>query len=71
MLVGFDFVGSHFFGEHPKTIKITTPWNLLRTQMGDLARELHIEGCKVVNCSPISTLSFWPKKTLAAALPAG
>jgi hypothetical protein len=71
VLLGFDFCGSHFFGEHPKEFRITTPWQQLRTHMAPLAADLYLEGCEVVNCSPISALYFWPKKTLAEALATG
>lgn len=71
MLLGFDFRGSHFFGEHPPALKVSTPWNTLARSMSELARDLSAEGCQVVNCSKISALRFWPKKPLAEALAAG
>lgn len=71
MLVGFDFKGSHFFGEHPKEIRVSTPWDMLMRHMGQLAADLASERCEVVNCSKKSALRFWPKKSLAEALAAG
>lgn len=71
MLVGFDFQGSHFFGEHPKEIRITTPWGILMRHMSEFAADLSREGCEVLNCSERSRLTFWPKRTLAEALPPG
>lgn len=68
VLVGFDFQGTHFFGEHPKEFRTTTPWDQLMLHMGPLARDLDLAGCRVVNCSPTSALRFWPKQTLAEAL---
>lgn len=71
MLVGFDFKGTHFFGDHPKELKVSTPWDLLRRHMSELARDLHADGCKVINTSMHSALTFWPKKPLAEALASG
>jgi hypothetical protein len=71
VLVGFDFVGSHFFGEHPKAMRITSPWDQLALHMAPLASALAAQGCEVINCSPISALRYWPKKSLAEALDAG
>lgn len=68
MLVGFDFRGSHFFGEHPKELRITSPWDQMNASMAPLAETLAVEGCEVVNCSPISTLTYWPKRSLVEAL---
>lgn len=68
MLVGFDFKGSHFFGEHPKELRITSPWPAMVANMSTLAEALALEGCEVVNCSPISTLTYWPKRSLVEAL---
>jgi hypothetical protein len=36
--------------------------------MAGLAEALAVEGCEVVNCSPISTLTYWPKRSLVDAL---
>lgn len=71
MLLGFDFRGSHFFGEHPVQIRISTPWDTLARHMSELAADLAAERCEVLNCSSKSALRFWPKKTLAEALAAG
>lgn len=68
LLVGFDFVGSHFFGEHPKSMRITSPWTQMARHMASLASALAQQGCEVVNCSSISTLNYWPKRSLADAL---
>jgi hypothetical protein len=71
VLIGFDFCGSHFFGEHPKEMRVTSPWDELGASMAPLAEALAREQCEVVNCSPISRLTYWPKKTLAEALATG
>lgn len=71
MLVGFDFGGTHFFGEHPHRLKKETPWPALIRSMTQLAVDLARERCPVINCSPSSALPFWPKKTLAEALAVG
>jgi hypothetical protein len=39
--------------------------------MAPLAEALAFERCDVINCSPISRLTYWPKKTLAEALATG
>lgn len=52
-------------------MRITSPWDQMNASMSRLAEELAAEGCEVVNCSPISTLTYWPKRTLAEALELG
>jgi hypothetical protein len=71
VLIGFDFCGSHFFGDHPKEMRITSPWDQMAACMSDLAEALALERCQVINCSPVSRLTYWPKKTIAEALAAG
>lgn len=49
-------------------MRVTSPWDQMARNMASLAEALMLEGCEVINCSPISTLKFWPKRSLADAL---
>lgn len=68
VLVGFDFAGSHFFGDHPRELAKTSAFDRMREGMGELARDLYDNRVEVINCSARSALTFWPKRTLAEAL---
>lgn len=70
LLVGFDFAGTHFFGEHPKPLHGASDYAQMRASMTRMALDLHAAGVTVVNCSPKSALSFWPKLPLFDCLPA-
>lgn len=73
VLVGFDMridKGKHFFGDHkyssdrPSQANVQRWAEILDRQAPALARC----GCRVVNCSPVSTLKAFPKMTLAEAI---
>lgn len=69
LLVGFDFYGTHFFGEHPKPLSANSNFEAMRASMCQMAEELHLAGVTVVNCSAHSRLTFWPKYPLFDCLP--
>ena len=66
LLLGFDLKGSHFFGEHPKPLKNTTP-ERFRTfiRQFDSWNEKKIP---VVNCTQGSALKRFPCVNLEDAL---
>jgi hypothetical protein len=49
-------------------MRITSPWDQMNASMAPLAEALAVERCEVVNCSPTSTLTYWPKRSLVEAL---
>lgn len=70
VLVGMDFYGTHFFGEHPAGLSTpdTETFKQMRSNMTMLANDLHRLGVHVVNTSAKSKLVFWPKLPLFDAL---
>lgn len=68
MLLGFDFCGTHFFGEHPPPVKINSEFPMMIRSMAPMAADLAAERVQVLNCSQISQLTFWPKVRLETAL---
>ncbi|MGE0803096.1 MAG: hypothetical protein AB7O55_32750 [Lautropia sp.] len=59
LLFGFDMQGTHYFGPH-KTLPNTTEsrFEVFRTQFSRYAKGVTAE---VVNCTPASTLTCFPK----------
>lgn len=77
VLVGFDMRRDavdgkpdqvHWFGDHPKSLTNTPPFDHFIRGMGELAADLHRHGIEVVNCSQRSALPYWRKASLADAL---
>jgi len=72
ILVGFDMRASdgvqHWFGEHPPRLRTELPFARWIKAFGPLADDLRAEGVDVVNVSPDSALTHFPKATLADAL---
>lgn len=68
VLLGFDFKGTHFFGEHPQKIK--RPSNFMRcmAQMTASAPVLAKMGARIINCSPDSALTCFKSMRLDDAL---
>lgn len=70
LLVGFDFrgdLGIHFFGEHPylPSDRDFPLWTRLLDEQAPVIAE---RGVSVVNCSPVSALTAYPKMSLEEAL---
>jgi hypothetical protein len=63
-LLGFDMHGSHFFGEHPKSLATTTP-DRLREHLRQFSKWY---GPAVVNCTPGSALTHFRMSTIEAEL---
>lgn len=73
ILVGFDMRvdrGRHFFGDHPYTSNNPSEKNVARwaKHLDSQAPVLAERGIEVVNCSPVSAVTAFPKMTLEQAL---
>lgn len=70
VLLGFDFHGTHFFGQYTNGCSNTTAKSRgNHAQQMALWRRLH-PGVEVVNCTPGSALTVFPMGELDAYLPA-
>jgi len=69
LLLGIDLTGPHYHPDHPAPLGNPTAarFALFHTQFANYARE-HLRGVEVLNCSPVSTLSCFPKCSLTDAL---
>lgn len=54
----------HWHGEYPWT-RMHESWVTKGEQMGYCAERLKAVGVEVINCSPVSTLPYWPIRPLA------
>jgi hypothetical protein len=73
LLVGIDCNlehGPHWHGRHPYQMNNPAPSNVKRWRAAfdSVASKLHALGIDVVNCSPISALTNYPKMTVPEAL---
>lgn len=68
LLFGIDLVGKHYHADHPKPLgnPDENRFQLFRAQFADYAQL--IKGIEVLNCSPISTITCFPKCTIEEAL---
>lgn len=67
LLLGFDMRGGHFFGSHPSPLKNPGPGQFARFQLQFAKMRIPV-GVEVINCTPGSALSCFPRRTLAEAL---
>lgn len=75
ILVGYDMQldsGSHWHGDHPNNLNNPTRPNVERWRktIDNNAQTLQNLGIKVINCSPVSALTRYPKMSLVEALAA-
>lgn len=72
LLLGFDCNAPagkrHWFGDHPKPLRQDHPYAKWVQNFTKLACDLRTEGVEVVNCSPRSALTCWPKMTIEEAI---
>lgn len=72
VLVGFDCTdgpqGSHWFGEHPGILNKVSPYKKFAEAFAEIGADLKREGCQVINCSPLTALTCFPKGDLADVL---
>lgn len=54
----------HWHGEYPWT-RFNESWDIKGRQFGYCAQRLKGVGVEVINCSPVSTLPYWPIRDLA------
>lgn len=68
--VGFDFTGDHWHGEHPPPLKNPRQRTLDKwcRRFDDQAKTLRRLGVEVVNLSPASMLTAYPKLTFEQAM---
>lgn len=60
----------HWHNEYPWT-RFNDSWDIKQKQMGYGAAALKAANCEVINCSPVSTLPFWPIRPLDEVLKEG
>jgi hypothetical protein len=70
LLIGFDFGGQHWHGRHlpPCTNPDESNFMRWRGALNGVAPKLARMGVDVVNCSPISTVTAYPKISVPEAL---
>ena len=70
LLLGLDMTGGHWHGKHPEELKDPSEAAFTRwtKHFQTLAQELTRRGIEVLNCSPISRLTCFPKKALRDCL---
>jgi hypothetical protein len=70
LLIGVDMIGSHFHPDHKPPLRNPDPdcFQRWRKFLDDAAPIYASWGCTIINCSPISTVSAYPKLTLEEAL---
>lgn len=72
ILLGYDMQTGpkgehHWHGNHPR--HVSSPYTIFRKKFATLVGPLQALGIEVINCSPRTALSCFPKMTLAEALP--
>lgn len=67
ILLGFDQKGDHWFGDHPNKANADFAQSLA-PRFKSLVKPLRAAGVEVVNCSPGSALTAFPRGTLADCL---
>ncbi len=66
LLLGVDMGGTHFFGPHPEPLKNTSTSRFEQMKL-QFAHWQH-KGVSVINCSPDSALTCFPKATIEDCL---
>ena len=71
-LLGYDMQEtggkSHWFGDHPGSLKRTSPYALFRKSFDDAADQIARLGVEVINCSSETSLTCFPRVGLLEAL---
>jgi hypothetical protein len=70
LLLGLDMTGGHWHGPHPQGLNNPLQHSFARwiRYFDGLAPQLKERGVEVLNCSPISALTCFPKTNLAECL---
>lgn len=64
LLLGIDLYGTHWFGEHPPALRKNSPHAMFRKAFAEAAAQLDYSSVSVINCSLLSTLECFPKRTV-------
>lgn len=65
IIIGFDMHGSHYFGKHTRAKLKNTSEQRFKYHLAQFHRW---DGCPVINCTPGSSLKYFPFKPLAECL---
>lgn len=72
LLLGYDMQETggktHWFGDHPSTLKRTSPYAVFRKAFEDAADQIASLGIEVINCSSQTSLMCFPKSDLLGAI---
>lgn len=68
VLLGFDCKGGHWHGDHPAPMNARLPHDVWLAAYATLAPDLKTAGVEVVNCSPDSAITVFPKGNLIEVL---
>jgi len=68
LLLGYDMGGLHWFGSHPKPLSNRSDYGYFLQMMATMAKPLREQGITVINCSPISAMTCYPKQPLREVL---
>lgn len=72
LLLGYDMQESggksHWFGDHPGTLKRTSPYAVFRKAFEDAADQIARLGVEVINCSRETSLTCFPRVALLEVL---
>ena len=68
ILLGVDCKGTHWHGDHPEGLNRTLPHAIWKSAFEDLARDFKRDGVEVVNCSPGTALTAFPRGDLETEL---
>lgn len=68
LLLGIDMRGKHWHPEHPEPSR-DSEYVLYRRAFDKLAPLVKKAGVEVINCSPISALTCFPKGDIESLLP--
>jgi len=73
VLLGYDMEAkseakSHWFGGHPRGLRGGSPYPLFRQMIGTMVEPLARAGVEVVNCSPDTALTCFPRQPLREVL---
>lgn len=66
LLLGYDMGGAHYFGAHKPPLRNTTPDTYLKWR--DRFAELNGRGAHIINCTPGSALTCFPRGELESEL---
>jgi hypothetical protein len=71
LLLGVDLtnnLGAHWFGEHPPPLNRASPFKTFIKAFEAAAPVCQVNGIEVINCSPTSVLTCFPKRSLEDAV---